>query len=164
MSKNVVVVFLLLAFFALSCSLERTSPSEPSLQQTLPGRASTQTHLWGYWTIYIDIPTQTVTAVLDRHAMFTVNVVNFLNTKPPKLSFHINAVHPESNYTDVDIDVGLTHPFAGMTQYNGYDVRGVFMGNGSASLLYNPDLKYPLLGVDQMMLPDPVDGAGGPDG
>ena len=122
------------------------------------------TFLWGYYDVFIDIPTKTATAVVNRHAMFTANVVNFLNGTPPRLGFHINDTPVGSGYIDVDIDVSITHPFAGYTQYNGYDVRGVFMGDGSASLKYNSKLTYPVLGTDQSMLPDPDDGIGGPDG
>ncbi|MFH1675681.1 MAG: PKD domain-containing protein, partial [bacterium] len=53
------------------------------------------------------------------------------------------------------IDVSITHPFPGLTQYNGYDVRGVFMGDGSESLQYNGDLVYPIFGTDQFMFADP---------
>jgi len=38
------------------------------------------------------------------------------------------------------------------------------MGDGSGALKYNPELKYAVLGTDQYMLPDSVDGFGGPDG
>jgi hypothetical protein len=123
-----------------------------------------QTHLWGYYDVYIDIPSQTATAVLNREAMFTANVTTFINGKPAALGFHINETPIGAGYVDVDIDVSITHPFPGMPQYHGYDVRGVFMGDGSASLNYNPDLIYPVLGFDQYMLADPVGGNGAPDG
>ncbi len=38
------------------------------------------------------------------------------------------------------------------------------MGDGSGQLVSNPDLKYAQPGTDQMMLADPSDGIGGPDG
>ena len=123
-----------------------------------------QNHLWGYYDVEIDLESQTATAVLNRNAMFTANVVNFLNGNPPKLSFHINSTPMGPDYVDVDIDVSITHPFAGLTQYNGYDVRGVFMGDGSGMLDYNSDLDYPVNGIDQIMLADPDDGVGGADG
>ena len=137
----------------------------PAVMQGASGFArQTQTNLWGYYDVYIDIASQTVEAVEDRQAMFTANVVNFINSNPAGLGFHINSTPVGSGYVDVDIDVSIHHPFPGMPQYNGYDVRGVFMGDGSASLKYNPNLHYPVLGTDQFMLADPVDGFGGPDG
>jgi hypothetical protein len=125
---------------------------------------SSQTHLWGYYDVYFDLATRTMTAIDNRQAMFTANVVNFLNNKPSGLGFSINNTQVTPDYVSVDIDVSITHPFPGLPQYNGYDVRGIFMGDGSASLNYNPDLIYPVLGTDQFMLADPVDGNGAPDG
>ncbi len=127
-------------------------------------KPSGDTHLWGLYDITIDIGTREVSAVPNRCSMFTANVVNFLNTSPTGLSFSINDTPTGPGYVDVDIDVGLTHPFPGLPQYNGYDVRGVFMGNGSLVMDYNSDLRYPMFGVDQCMLFDPRDGIGGPDG
>ena len=150
---------------AIGCSSGGSSPVMPSeLTANRVAGAPSQTHLWGFYDVSIDIPTQTVTAVLDRQAMFTANVVNFLNGKVANLGFHINGTPMGPDYVDVDIDVSITHPFPGLPQYNGYDVRGAFMGDGSASMAYNPELIYPVLGTDQLMLPDPVDGLGGPDG
>ena len=138
------------------------APSALSTSDSIPH--ASQTHLWGYYDVYVDIPSQTATAILNRQAMFTANVVNFLNGKAAGLSFHINGTPVTSTYIDIDIDISITHPFPGMSQYNGYDVRGVFMGDGSKSLSYNPKLKYAVLGTDQYMLPDPTDSFGGPDG
>lgn len=159
------VVFILLN---LSCSSTISEPVGYSLTDEITSHASipqsTQTHLWGYYTVTIDPLTQTASIELDRNAMFTVNVVNFLNSKPTNMGFKINSIDNKPGYTDIDIDVSLTHPFPGMNQYRGYDVRGVFMGDGSASMDYNPDLIYAVKGVDQFMLPDPLDNLGGPDG
>lgn len=121
-------------------------------------------HLWGFYDVYIDVESGRIEASLNRQAMFTANVVNFINGKPAGLGFKINGTTAGSDYVDIDIDITITHPFPGLPQYNGYDVRGAFMGDGSDTLAYNSDLVYPVLGTDQFMLPDPVDGFGGPDG
>jgi hypothetical protein len=151
---------------ALSCSTGPSPvlPGDSKLSSAKIGSGSSQTHLWGLYDVYIDIPTQTATAVENRQAMFTANVVNFLNGKAASLGFKINGTPAGSDYVDVDIDVSITHPFPGLPQYNGNDVRGVFMGDGSAVLSYNPALIYPINGSDQFMLADPVDGFGSPDG
>jgi hypothetical protein len=139
-------------------------PMSGSADISVEAGSPVRTHLWGYYDVYIDIANQTATAVENRQAMFTANVVNILNDKPAGLSFHVNGTPVGPDYIDVDIDVSITHPFPGLHQYDGYDVRGVFMGDGSATLKYNPDLEYPKLGADQFMLADPSDGYGGPDG
>jgi hypothetical protein len=153
-------------FIALACSQGGNPFSLP--EAISPGSAGairpSQTHLWGYYDVFVDVRGKTATVVFNRQAMFTANVVNFINGKPTDLSVHIHDTPVGGDYVDVDIDVTLTHPFPGLTQYNGYDVRGVFMGDGSANLSYNPALLYPMPGTDQYMLPDPDDGIGGPDG
>ena len=70
--------------------------------------AKAQTHLWGYYDVYIDIPTKTATAVLNRDVMFAANVTQFLNGKASNLGFHINGTPVGTGYVDVDIDVTIT--------------------------------------------------------
>lgn len=160
-------LFLAVTLIVLGCS-STSAPIAPSdlsgFNQISQSQKSSQTHLWGYYDIYIDIPTQTVHATLNRQVMFTANVVNFINGKVSNLGFKINDTPTGPDYIDVDIDVTIKHPFPGLPQYHGYDVRGVFMGDGSETLAYNSDLVYAVLGTDQFMLPDEDDGIGGPDG
>jgi len=128
----------------MGCSGGKVNPLTPT--NDLAGNAAinaTQTHLWGYYDVYIDIPTQTATAVPNRGAMFSANVVQFVNSPVSNLSFLINGTPVDPAFVDVDIDVSITHPFSGLTMYNGYDVRGIFIGNGTPTLKYDtPDLKY----------------------
>jgi len=83
--------------------------------------------------------------------MFTANVVQFVNGNPANLAFDIFGTPVGPDYVDVDIDVSITHPFPGIHQYDGYDVRGVFMGSGSETLSYGSNLDYPSLVTDQHM-------------
>jgi hypothetical protein len=121
-----------------------------------------QTHLWGYWDVMIDVETQTVEAVPNRTAEFYANVVQFINGRPPGLALNINETPIGPDYTDVDIDVSLIHPLPGLPQYDGYDVRGIFIGDGSLSMDYGSGISYADNAVDQAMIPN--DGVGGPDG
>ncbi len=130
--------------------------------------AQAQTHLWGWFNVFMDMETGEVVFAPNRQAMFTANVVNFLNSKPLNLKFKINETLVWVGYIDVDIDVAITHPFPGLPQYNGYDVRGVFMGDGSG-VLASTGVVYPVGGVDQFVLDDPDSSGtdypgGGPDG
>lgn len=171
--KILKVIFgILLAGLLLSAGCSRSSaPGNPVIPDNKTGingasknANQSQIHLWGLYDVYIDVAAGEVNAIPNRQAMFTCNVVNFLNKKVGSLGWKINSATAGPDYVDIDIDVSLTHPFPGMPQYNGYDVRGIFMGNGSAKLKYNPDLVYPVPGKDQIMMADPVDGFGGPDG
>jgi len=152
----VLVSALICVGFLLSCSGggDTVNPLVPDTTSgtgaTVQG-GSSQTHLWGYYDVTIDIENGTVDAALNRSVMFAANVVQFLNNNPAALQFSINETVVEADWIDVDIDVGITHPLPGLQQYNGYDVRGVFIGDGSGSLEYNSDLDYALPGVDQTM-------------
>jgi len=121
-------------------------------QTNANGQVNSQTHLWGYYDVSIDIESRTVEFVLNRSVMFAANVVNFLNGNPAGLQFSINSTPSGPGYIDVDIDVGLTHPFPGLHQYDGYDVRGIFIGDGSDTLAYNSSLRYAVYGVEQALL------------
>ncbi len=155
------------AFVAIGCS--GGSPVTPTANHELTSAstpaAPTHTNLWGYYDVHVDIENRTAEAVPNRQVMFAANVVRFVNNPPANLTLQIQNIVPGSDYVDIDIDVTLRHPFPGMPQYNGYDVRGVFMGDASGTLAYSNSLAYPVLGTDQYMLDDPVDGdGGGPDG
>ncbi len=110
-----------------------------------------QMHLWGYWDVYIDVEKQAVEATLNRSAMFTANVVTFLNNPVTNLKFKIYGTPVTADYVDVDIDVTIVHPFPGLHQYDGYDVRGVFMGVGSQTMSYGDNLQYAAYDADQTM-------------
>ncbi len=162
---------LLIEVFLLGCSGNPVSPNETPEVTDSPGNtAQVNTHLWGYFDVYIDIENQTAEAVLNRSAMFAANVVDFVNNPVTNLGFDIYGTPTGSGYVDVDIDVSITHPFPGMNMYNGYDVRGIFMGEGSGTMTYE-SLNFPEYGSDQVMYDydetdsDPYDGlVGMPDG
>jgi len=164
------------AFLILSCSGGGSDPISPGPDTELmganPHTAQAQTHLWGYFDIYVDVETQSVEVVSARNTAFTANVTKFINGSPTNLGLSINGVAATVNYVDIDMDISITHPFAGMTDFNGYDVRGVFMGKGSQSIIYQMLTASEIGGTDQHMYdydiaadPDPYPGlAGMPDG
>ena len=100
---------------AMGCSKggSPTTPNDLTANKATVGTPS-QTHLWGYYDVYVDIPTKTATAVPNRGVMFAANVIQYLNGKASNLGFKINGTPVGSNYVDVDIDVSITHPFAGL--------------------------------------------------
>ncbi|HEX9743819.1 MAG TPA: hypothetical protein VGB30_00175 [bacterium] len=145
------------------CSDPSTSPPLIRSRNNSGPSDISHTSLLGFWDCAINPGIPEVEITPNRTAMFTVNVVNFLNMNPSGLTFKFNEILNQGTYVDVDIDITLTHPFAGFPEFNGYDVRGVFMGNGSGTLLHN-GLSHPVPGIDQMIIPDPDNGKGGPDG
>jgi len=163
-----VAVYLLCFITLIGCSNNgNPDPLNPALTANNTVKISGQsapTHLWGWYEVSINPEEMTAEVVVNRQAMFTANVVNFINSNPANLGFLINGITPGTGYMDIDIDVTINHPFPGLPQYNGYDVRGVFIGNGSEYLDYNGSLCHAEIETDQFMMNDPVDGVGGPDG
>jgi len=164
---SLTAAMLLCIVIMVGCNSRESGPTIPSAasNQTVGG-SRTRTHLWGYYNVLIDPETQGATVIYSRSAMFAVNVVAFLNAKPTSLAVQANGVTVGPDYVDVDIDVSITHPFPLMPKYDGYDVRGIFMGDGSPALIYAGSG-----GIDQVMYdygltsPDPHPGAPGmPDG
>jgi len=120
-----------------------TSQNDSSMEEP-------ETFLWGYYDLYFDIENMKVEAVASRSSMFTANVTMFLNMSPTGLGFTFNDVTPGPGYVDVDVAIAITHPL-GLPKFNGYDVRGVFVGNGSGVMNYDSDLVYPVAGTDQIL-------------
>ncbi|HEX9744062.1 MAG TPA: hypothetical protein VGB30_01435 [bacterium] len=156
------------AIAAMLIGCGKSQPVTPAvpvglISQSISSSPAT-TRLWGLYDVYIDLENESVEAVTNRTGMFTADINKFINISPVNLTLDINQITYDANYFDLDLNLKILHPFPVNPEYNGYDVRGVFMGDGSMALKYNPDLIFPVNGVDQMMIPNPESGYGGPDG
>ena len=124
---SIYAFFVLIALFSLGCSNRPDSQVNPVLPDVRASVSKGANNvLLGYYDIYIDLPSKTATAVLNRQVMFSLNLVNMLNKNPGSLKLHILETPVSPDYVDVDLDVTITHPFAGMHQYDAYDVRAIF--------------------------------------
>jgi len=154
-------ILIALAVLALSCSGSGgnlvITPSDEDMT-SMPGLTADSTQkvepansiLWGCYDIAFDLDSHMVDVVLNRTAMFTLNAVTFLNNNPAGVSFNFNGVNAGADFVDVDVDITITHPL-GDARFNGYDVRGVFIGNGSGVMKYGNNLRYPVRGLDQTL-------------
>ncbi len=149
---------ILISILAVSCSGGDTpiSPSgqqEPTQDLTAGADRAAQVgaNLWGYYDFFLDIQNKKIEAVPNRSVGFSANVVKFLNNDPAGLQVKFNGTSPGTGYIDIDMDITIKHPLSD-NAYDGYDVRGIFIGNGSSSLAYNSDLIVPVSGTDQMLL------------
>jgi len=153
----------LLMLIAVGCSGAGRIPVTPDVQNASGGQQSPDltgdlsregqargTYLWGYYDLIFDVESRTVEAVPNRSGTFTANVTTFLNANPAGLGFTFNGVTPGTGYVDVDVDITIRHPL-NVAKFDGYDVRGVFFGEGSATMDYNADLVYPTAGMDQVL-------------
>lgn len=147
------IVLAMTASVLMSCA--GGNSISPDLDTTADKRinaSASPTNLWGLYEISIDTETMEVTSVPLRTPQYNTNVVTFLNNKPANLSFKMNGVTPGPGYSDVNLDVSITHPIAGQAGFRGYDVRGILIGNGSSTLPYDTTLKYPKIGTDQILI------------
>jgi len=108
--------------------------------------ASNTPLMWGMWEIEFDLENQTAEVHFLRHASFTGNQ-NF--HAPPGM---ITLDNIEINYDtgEIDADIGLEHSFPALKRYTGFDVMGVFMGDGNA--VYPGDYDLAIHGADDQRL------------
>jgi hypothetical protein len=142
----ITAILLLLIIAGIGCSGGSAGPISPDLSiggkgnQAIAGNI----HLWGIWDVAIDPNTSTVEIAPVRGAEFTCDVNQFL--QPPAAAKHLMGIQidPSTDFATgyVVVDVSLTHPFAGLDAYTGFDVRGVCMGNGSMTGIKDPDIVY----------------------
>jgi hypothetical protein len=132
--------------FVLGCSGEMpVSPiSGNGITQNVLSNGTSGRVLWGMWHVAIDSSTGQVEIVPLRGASFNANVQQFLS--PPfsptnKMSI---SILPGSDLANgyAEVDVTFTHPFPGLNQYRGFDVRGIFMADGSHQSLHDTNLIY----------------------
>ena len=143
--------------FVISCA-GGGSPVEPDdaggSELPLSAMRSSDSHsapvLWGYWDIVFDPESKTVDITPNRTVDFALNIVKFLNNDPTSVSIVIDipSLDNQPEYFAVGVDMTITHPIddAG---FDAYDVRGIFISNGSGTLDYSPDLIWPVYDTDQ---------------
>ncbi len=148
------VIIILLSVFALSCSGgsgNPVTPGQPDLTSIQVTADSDSTQIWGLWQVEFDPGTDEFHAVPLRGAEFACNVIKFINGPPPNLIISLISAVPYPTHRDFILDIGFSHPFPGLDRYTGFDVMGVFMGNGSA--FYPGNGMYPVQGpLDQRLL------------
>lgn len=128
-------VLCIVCLFTLSCSGKGT-PSQPDLTQ-MPDNFSgrnlsngSSTQLWWVWDVSINTEENLVENIPDRGTLFTCNVTHFLESPQLKMEAGIVDLNIDEDSIDVVLDISLSNPFL-TEQYRGFDVMGVFMGDGS---------------------------------
>jgi hypothetical protein len=142
----------------LGCQSGGNSPVNPALTQgqTIQGPAGPAVNetpykaLLGLWDVTYDTQTNSLTVTPVRSAAFKANVTGFMNGGPNLLLENIDT---STFMTDgkLNVKVGLKHPFSGLYEFSGFDVWGMFLHDGSATLDYG-GLKYAAPGTDGILL------------
>jgi len=129
---------LVIIFMSLAIGCSGASPIAPNADTLLTASRETVTSttgnlLWGIWNVSIDPDTLTAEITPLRGPAFTANVTQFMQhpASPTNMvSFSVGAgSDPPTGYFEVDVT--LKHPFPGLNMYNGFDVRGILLADGS---------------------------------
>ncbi len=92
--------------------------------------------LWGEWTLLIDETHTHAEMVPVRGARLHLNALKFLETQ----CFDCVEITKIENNGDstIDLTVRIKHPWPGVPQYTGFDVKGIAMFNGSHVIPNHP--------------------------
>ncbi len=131
---------------ALGCAGGSGAPVTLDLQNVQTGHsdAINSTHLWGVWDVTLNPATQTAEIAPVRGAAFTCNVTQFMQPPSAPKNLMTVAIDPSSDWDTglIICDVSFTHPFPGLDQFTGFDVRGVCIGNGTQPGIADPSILY----------------------
>ncbi|HEX9745589.1 MAG TPA: PQQ-binding-like beta-propeller repeat protein [bacterium] len=93
----------------------------------------------GMWELYFDTENMTAEAVPHRLASGHFNVRKFMEVSPCSTCLTLLNFQLQPDHTFF-IDVEFEHPFAGLDQFTGFDVRGVPIFNGSYNFPASKDV------------------------
>ncbi len=123
------LLIFLVFLIAISCSGNGsntgTLPDESSVKSTM---ATASHNTWGMWQFTADPVAKTLDCVRLRAANFHLNALPFLEP-PPFVNLTLESL--EFNGDIIETDIGLRHPFLGLTEFTGFDVCGIFIANGT---------------------------------
>ncbi len=122
----------------------------------LPGNGTNADHsrshgIMGLWQFTANPAEGTLAFVPVRVSEMHVNVLPFLEP-PPLLNLTLESV--EFNGNIIETDIGLRHPFLGLTEFTGFDVCGILISSGSVSGFDDPDLRMAGEGDTRLLNPD----------
>jgi len=126
---------LIIGLISAGCGNNNISPDNPVIPPDSNVRTPDGTSgrvLWGLWDIGIDTVNGEFSIVPLRAAEFHINALGFL--EPPALTglaIDNGTIKFDIPNNSVEVDVILNHPFPGLNQYTGFDVRGIVMMPGA---------------------------------
>ena len=148
--RRVLLPLIIIALIAiLGCSGGGSSPVTPASHT--PQVSSSGHFPWGMWQFTADPAKGTLDITRLRSADFHLNAMPFL--EPPAL-VNLTLESLKFNGNIIDADIGLRHPFLGLTEFTGFDVCGVFITNGSVTGFDDPALRMAGEGDTRLLNPD----------
>jgi len=134
----------------LGCSSSREDPVSIA-DRTERDTSYKPTHnLLGLWRFEGNRDAATLDITPLRSAGMHLNALPFLEP-PPLVNLTLESLAFQGNM--VLCDIGLRHPFQGLSEFTGFDVCGILISHGSTGGFDNPDLLFP--GPDDLHLTNP---------
>jgi hypothetical protein len=142
--RNIILLMLLIAVIT-GCAHDPVVPASKSDEQPFLS-ANTDVwrgpyRLWGEYYFYINDGHDSIDVVPKRQGRLHLNALKFLESYCSDC-LKITGLKNNGDGT-IDLTVQITHPFPGMPQYTGFDVKGIVMFNGSY-VFEQTDWKFPL--------------------
>ncbi len=107
--------------------------------------------LWGLWQFSADPNSGTLDIAQMRSPDMHLNVLPFLEG-PPLVNLTLETLQFNGNL--IEADIGLRHPFLGLTEFTGFDVCGILITNGSVAGFSDPDILMAGPGDTRLLNPD----------
>jgi len=150
--KNGHIALWLILMLGLSimsgCSGEKSSWLAPT-EEPLGNQCSHT--CWGLWQLTADMHNKTLDATPLRGPDMHINALVFLEP-PPLVNLTLESLVFNGNI--IEADIGLKHPFLGLTEFTGFDVCGVLITNGSLTGFEDPDIRMAAFGDVRLLNPD----------
>jgi len=139
---RVLIVLTIATWLLVSCSGNTGNSLAPSVSPSPDFTAKaadaipSSAFVMGIWDVYIDTETAKAEIQPLRHASFTGNQ----NFHAPPGMIKLENIIIDYDTGEIDADIGLEHKFPALKRYTGFDVMGVFMGDGNATYPGDYDL------------------------
>jgi hypothetical protein len=141
MERCALIVATIFVFgIVLGCSGASQMPTDPG-DNPERGVLSEKSHmLWGMYEFTVNPEEKTLEYLPLRAVDMHLNVLPFLEP-PPLVNLTLESL--EFNGDNVEVDLGIRHPFLGLDEFTGFDVCGILISKGSVTGFSDPDLRLP---------------------
>lgn len=124
------MVISLLAIFTsllllVSCSSSDSQITGPDDPGKVALNGNTSHNLWGLWEFVIDPEAQTLEYFELRVPGLHLNILPFMEPPPLVLLTLESEIFFDIPNNTLTVDIGLTHPFASLNEFAGFDVKGI---------------------------------------
>lgn len=143
-----ILTFLLIAL--IGCSGGGQNPVQPGIQVPDNNGQSADTdtardnrYLWGLSQFVCNIEEGTIEVSPLRVPEGHLNVIGFLETPYAQLLTIASEPIFDTDNDTVNVDVAIQHPFPGLNEFSGFDVRCILISHGTVTGYSDPDLHIP---------------------